>query len=414
MNLEELNQQYLMLKGNLTTMRANLKAAEQEVTQLISDKKIKEGELESAKQAGDQPAQQQCHADLQKINAAIKRKQTEVEGIKGNLKYLKEQIDEKVNAVRAMPEVKKDLDIAIKKNAERQAVKKVKEVRELSNQRRKLDEQKSKIEAIQALSKGEHTSNFMIGMVAADQQLKTLREELKNLEQTAADGTITYSDPARATEIKNKLIPAAEKKMDANKKPLMAAIKKRKLNLTEKDIQDILLDKAELDKNGKVNFNKTFKKQLTDIEKQKMAIDKQIKADYKKFTEFKAINQIADIELNEQQAEPQQTALATTQQPKWWQFATRFRNWMENRRERQAEKEKEKLREAGFDVEDEQEQPAPEQANNEERESSSRSEFTQTLKYEIVRDSMRTVMKEYAKQQEQQSNREENNSDREP
>ena len=230
MNLEELNQQYLMLKGNLTTMRANLKAAEQEVTQLISDKKIKEGELESAKQAGDQPAQQQCHADLQKINAAIKRKQTEVEGIKGNLKYLKEQIDEKVNAVRAMPEVKKDLDIAIKKNAERQAVKKVKEVRELSNQIRKLDEQKSKIEAIQALSKGEHTSNFMIGMVAADQQLKTLREELKNLEQTAADGTITYSDPARATEIKNKLIPAAEKKMDANKKPLMAAIKKRKLN----------------------------------------------------------------------------------------------------------------------------------------------------------------------------------------
>ena len=65
-------------------------------------------------------------------------------------------------------------------------------------------------------------------------------------------------------------------------------------------------------------------------------------------------------------------------------------------------------------VEDEQEHPAPEQANNEERETSSRSEFTQTLKYEIVRDSMRTVMKEYAKQQEQQSNREENNSDREP
>lgn len=409
MNLEELNQQYLMLKGNLTTMRANLKAAEQEVTQLISDKRIKEGELEAAKRAGDQPTQQQCHADLQKINTAIKRKQTEVEGIKGNLKYLSEQINEKVKAVRAMPEVKKDLDIAIKKNAERQAVKKQKEIQELEKKDKKLDEQKAKIEALQELAKGEHTSNFMTGMVIANQQLCALRNELKGLEQTAGNGLITYSDPQRAAEIKNKLIPEAKKKMDANRNPLMEVIKKRKIQLTEKDLDEMLLDKAVLDKSGKVDFNKTFKTQLSEVDKQKSAIGKQIRMNTKQLNQFRTAHEIANIEINNQQ-----TALAKAEQPKWWQFATRFRNWIENRRERQAEKEKEKLREAGFDVEDEQEHPAPEQANNEERESSSRSEFTQTLKYEIVRDSMRTVMKEYAKQQEQQSNREENNSDREP
>ena len=42
---------------------------------------------------------------------------------------------------------------------------------------------KAKIEALQELAKGEHTSKFMIGMVAADQELKALRSELNSLKQ---------------------------------------------------------------------------------------------------------------------------------------------------------------------------------------------------------------------------------------
>ena len=392
MNLEELNQQYLMLKGNLTTMRANLKAAEQEVTQLISDKRIKEGELEAAKRAGDKDKQQECSKKIQQIDAAIKKEQAKAETLKGNMKYLKEQIDEKVNAVKAMPEVKKDLDIAIRKNAERQAVKKQKEIKDLEDKDKKLDEQKAKLEALQELAKGDHTSNFMRGMVAANQELIALGNELNSLKQPSANGLITYSDPKRASEIMNKLIPEAKKKMDANKKPLLAVIEKRKLKLTEKDLQDMLLDKAVLGKDGKVDLNQTFKKQVVDVDKQKQAITKQLEKNKKQLHKFNVAHDIAETSLSHQ------TSLAPTDKPKWWNLVARFKNWNENRKLKKAEREREELREAGYDVDE----PQPAEGNNSERESNSREDFTHTLKYEIVRDTMKNVMKEYSKQQEQQ------------
>lgn len=398
MDLEELNQQYVLLKKNLESTRIELEDAEKKVTLFESYKETAQAALKAAKVVGDTNAQQQAQQDIQKAEAQLKPIQKEVEAKRTQLKYLSEQINEKVNAVRAMPEVKADLDKAISKRAERQAVKKEKEIKELEDKSKKLDEQQAKIEALQELAKGEHTSNFMIGMVAADQELKALKAELKGLEIPPAN----YSDPARAAEIQNKLIPAAEKKFAVNKKPLMAVIQKKKINLTEKDLKDMLLDKAVLDKNGKVDFSKTFGKQLNDIKTQKMVINRQLKSKNKQLMQFRTSHEVAKTEIANRE-----TALTEANKPKWWQFATRLKNWREDRKIKKEEKEKEKLKAAGFDVEEEQQQTEKQEGNSRE-EHNSRNEFTQTLKYDIVRDTMQTVMREYAKQQQMKENENEN------
>lgn len=400
MNLEELNNQYKRLKQNFKKLNDDLKAAEKRLNELAGDRKIADATLELAKRNKNNAQVRKARADISKIETEVNKIKAETEVNKAELKDVSERINEKIRQVREDSTLKVDMDKAISKKSQEKSAEKKKELEKLEEKKEKLNEQKTKVEALKSLADKRATAEYLEKTVMADQEVKALKKELESLkeEDSANPGLMKWKDPRRASEIISVLLPKADKELKKHKESLMGVISRENLSLTERDVQELLLDKAVFDKRtGKLDFDKTFKKQLSSINSQLTSTDKMIEKTNKRIAGLSAAHTKADEITN---------ALDTVDEPKWWQFATRFKNWNERRKAKKLEKEKQRLREAGFDVE---ESSSEENGSGEIGELSN--EFKESLKFEIVKDAVQAGMEEYAKQAEQERTDEQSEND---
>lgn len=367
MDLEKLNGEYLKLKQDIEIKKECISAYERTVQDLALDKTIWTGKKAEAQKNADHDAEKTAQDELNKIDEQIKKTQESVEKEKETIKEFQGKIDAKITEIKENPEMKKHLDTVLKKKYERKLAKVEKEKAELIDK-------KDKVEQIKQLTT-EHPAlaNNLKGMISAYKTAENLKKELKSLEYSAGNGIIAYTDPTRANEIKTNLLPDAESKMETNKTPFMDYIQKNKLDITEKDVNE-LVEKGAVNKDGKVDLETTFVKRTSGLNRQIKGLDKSIN-DYT----------YAMGGAEKRQQSPEQQGSAQEQEddqdkeekPKWFQFIKRFKAWRERRNQ--------------------QELPEGTPKGQAKKESGSKNEFADSLKYDIMQDVTKQMQQEKLK-----------------
>lgn len=392
MDLEKMNGEYLKLKQKIATKEGVILAYEHKVQDLTIDKTIWTGKKAEAQKNSDHDAEKTAQEELDKIDKEIEKIQKDVLEEKEEIQKFKDEIDAKITEIKENPEMKKHLDAVLKKKYERKLAKAEKEKAELMDK-------KDKVEQIKQLTT-EHPSlaNNLKGMITAYKTAESLKKELKDLEYPAGNGIVAYSDPQRASEIQTKLLPEAEAKMTTNKTPFMDYIQKNKLDITEQDVSE-LVEKGIVNKDGKVDLENTFAKRT-------IALNKQIKGLGKSISDYTyALDGVENRQQNPRQQNPrqqntvqeqensqeQENGQDTEEKPKWFQFIKRFKAW----RDRKNQQELPEGRSEGTPK------------GQSKRENSSKSEFADSLKYDIMQDVAKQMQQEKLK--EAKAARKENN-----
>lgn len=361
MDLEKLNGEYLKLKQDIEIKKGVIVAYEHRVQDLTLDKIIWTGKKAEARKNSDHDAEKTAQDELNKIDEEIKQLQESVEQEKETIKEFQGKIDAKITEIKENPEMKKHLDTVLKKKYERKLAKVEKEKAELIDI-------KDKVEQIKQLTT-EHPAlaNNLKGMISAYKTAENLKKELKSLEYSAGNGIIAYTDPTRANEIKTNLLPDAESKMETNKTHFMDYIQKNKLDITEKDVNE-LVEKGAVNKDGKVDLETTFVKRTSGLNRQIKGLDKSIN-DY--------TYAMGGAEKRQQSPEQQGSAQEQEEKPKWFQFIKRFKAWRERRNQ--------------------QELPEGTPKGQAKKESGSKNEFADSLKYDIMKDVTKQMQQEKLK-----------------
>lgn len=361
MDLEKLNGEYLKLKQDIEIKKRVIVAYEHRVQDLTLDKIIWTGKKAEARKNSDHDAEKTAQDELNKIDEEIKQLQESVEQEKETIKEFQGKIDAKITEIKENPEMKKHLDTVLKKKYERKLAKVEKEKAELIDK-------KDKVEQIKQLTT-EHPAlaNNLKGMISAYKTAENLKKELKSLEYSAGNGIIAYTDPTRANEIKTNLLPDAESKMETNKTHFMDYIQKNKLDITEKDVNE-LVEKGAVNKDGKVDLETTFVKRTSGLNRQIKGLDKSIN-DY--------TYAMGGAEKRQQSPEQQGSAQEQEEKPKWFQFIKRFKAWRERRNQ--------------------QELPEGTPKGQAKKESGSKNEFADSLKYDIMKDVTKQMQQEKLK-----------------
>lgn len=361
MDLEKLNGEYLKLKQDIEIKKGVIVAYEHRVQDLTLDKIIWTGKKAEARKNSDHDAEKTAQDELNKIDEEIKQLQESVEQEKETIKEFQGKIDAKITEIKENPEMKKHLDTVLKKKYERKLAKVEKEKAELIDK-------KDKVEQIKQLTT-EHPAlaNNLKGMISAYKTAENLKKELKSLEYSAGNGIIAHTDPTRANEIKTNLLPDAESKMETNKTHFMDYIQKNKLDITEKDVNE-LVEKGAVNKDGKVDLETTFVKRTSGLNRQIKGLDKSIN-DY--------TYAMGGAEKRQQSPEQQGSAQEQEEKPKWFQFIKRFKAWRERRNQ--------------------QELPEGTPKGQAKKESGSKNEFADSLKYDIMKDVTKQMQQEKLK-----------------
>lgn len=367
MDLEKMNGEYLKLKQDIEMIKRGIVSEENLIQDLTLEKIIWTGKKAEARKNSDHAAEKTAQDELDIIDGRIKQLQESVEKEKETIKEFQGKIDAKITEIKENPEMKKHLDTVLKKKYERKLAKVEKEKAELIDK-------KDKVEQIKQLTT-EHPAlaNNLKGMISAYKTAENLKKELKSLEYSAGNGIIAYTNPVRANEIKTKLLPDAESKMKTNKTHFMDYIQKNKLDITEKDV-DELVEKGIVNKDGKVDLETTFVKRTSGLNRQIKGLDKSIN-DYT----------YAMGGAEKRQQSPEQQGSAQEQEddqdkeekPKWFQFIKRFKAWRERRNQ--------------------QELPEGTPKGQAKKESGSKNEFADSLKYDIMQDVTKQMQQEKLK-----------------
>lgn len=403
MNLEEANKKYLDLKKKLEKTREEVERLEVEVADLAADKAIAENLESKARRAGNTAEANQHKREAKEAAEKLKEAQEDAKNKKDSLKSIQEEIDKKVESIKEMPGMKEHFDEVMKKRTERQYFQNRKKLEELT-------EKKEKLETIQKLAL-EHTSlaNNLTGMLVASKQLKEYEAELDSLVDDPTATPRTYTNPARAAEINNRLIPAARTKMADNKGTFLKYCEKHKVKVEEKDIQDILNGRVIEDPNGNIDLKTTLNARVG-------SVNRQIKATNKTMDNYAILGQ--SIQEEELAREEEERARQEGEKPKPWQLIKRFKNWLARRRQARLADEFER------DDDDEREETGETTENEDQnREEQTRNEFRDSLKFDIVKDAMNQTMKDKiaearremeARRSEEQPEQPEQEDDREP
>lgn len=401
MNLEEANKKYLELKQKLETTRTEVEKLERDVADIASDKTIAEQQEAKARRAGDNATADTYKQEAEEAKKNLEKAKKEAESKQASLKSIQEEIDKKIEEIKAIPGMQEHLDEVMKKRAERQFFKNKKKVEELS-------EEKDKYETVQKLVTEHQTlANNLKGYLTAYKQIADLEAELETLIDDPDATPKKYKDPARAAEINNKLLPEAKKKLKDNKEPFLQYCEKHEIKFDEKDLEELANGRVILDGKGEVDVKTTLNARVGSLNRQIKAANKAMDNYailYKKVKE----DEVRDTDEPDN-GEP-------GEKPKWWQFIKRFKNWNERRKQAKLADE--------FERDDDEEEapageaPEGEEPEQEENRSERSDEFRNSLKYDIVRDTMEQSMKDKIAEarREMEARREEGkeDEDREP
>lgn len=386
MNLEKLNNEYMQLKKDLEVAQKDSDKLENNVEILKSYRMINVGKLNLAKNIGNSDDEKNAEQEIEKIDNELKQTENEASKKKEELEAIKEKINSRIKDIKDNPEMKKHLDEVMSKKYERK-------ISKLEKEKEETVEKKNRLTDLKQLVADHHTlSNNLKGILSATNEVKKLKEELAGMSQQVGN-LVTYTDPTRANEIINTLLPAENDKLSTNKNNLMAYISKNGLNITEKDIDDLADKGFTVDGKGNIDLDATMNKNISSLNRQIKGYDKSIKnhqialenIDNRRKDEISntrpdPITTFAPEQINFQ--EP-----TTHERPKWYQFVQRFKNWNERRKQQRLPEPKQQQIIT--------EPPVTEPTITETK---VENKFKNSLKYEIVNDIVEQDEKEDLKQ----------------
>lgn len=204
--------------------------------------------------------------------AALRRPLEELQETIAQEQY---NIDSRVNDLRANPEVQKQIDEVLAKKYKEALTKKKEGVT-------KLTERKARIEEIKKVIKEDPlVERALGGILEIQSEIKDLNKQLEAISSKDKDGKITYTDDAKADDLKRK-IEAAEEKNTAEKDVFIKSVATKGLKIEGKDIDELISGKIARDKDGNVLVDKT----LSNEEKM---IDRQAKKDNKAISDYESM-----------------------------------------------------------------------------------------------------------------------------
>ncbi|MBO4293275.1 MAG: hypothetical protein J5881_02660 [Clostridia bacterium] len=262
------------------------------------------------------------NAILKGDKAAEKAAQNKIDGEKKNIEILKNsllkiqsiivnnqnKIDSQIQKVSNNPEVKKAVDAAISKKV-------VRKNQRLLQENAQLNMIKKLIETHSGVKKQ------IVGMKNAEVNIKKLNDDKSKLDPA--------KDAAQIAQI-DKDIKDAQIKYDKNKKIIMDIANKDNLQLEEKYLDEFIEGNFKINKgtgeyNIEASLNNKIKGNQKSIDNNDKILSNINGRDIK--TKLQDDNQTMEVEVNERSQN-----LPAVAKPKWWQFAKRFKNWRENRK----------------------------------------------------------------------------------
>ena len=355
MDLEKLNNQYLKLKNNLEQSQKDIEILQSRLTQLTKEKEYQKARIIVAKQNGDPSQEKDAQDEIKRIDDEVRTIKEEAEDKLEDIKKLQEKINDRIEQIKQDPEMKKHLEEVMAKKYDRKLSKLEKEKQEVS-------EKKDRLQNLQKLVTEHPALGYNLkGVLIAQKQITDLKKELESLEDKSKN-PVQYKDPARANEIKNKLLPEAQNKLQTNKTSLMSYVTKNNIDVTEQDLNELAEKGYTLDKKGNVDLETTINKSISSYNKQLKGYDKSIN-DHKIALEKLGRKHISKSQTtgNKRQGEKEEP------EEKWYQkLFNKFRNWNEKRKQK-------KLQEG-------------QETDKKETSESQKSKFRDSMKYDIVKD----------------------------
>lgn len=368
MELENLNREYLSLKSKLRDARSKENTLNNRLTVLSDEKIIINGKLVEAKRNNDQAEIKRLNQELKQVNDDIADLKSEAVIQKEEIDGIRSMINARVNEVRNNVALQYHLDSALTTRYSRQLKKSNEEKQEILKKRNEL------VSLSQLLNNHRTLMNNAKGIANATKSIKKLKDELDSL-KVVSGGAVTYRDQTRANEILNNLIPAANRKIQRNKKALKDYIDRKKIKINKNAIDKLETMEYKTDRTGQADVNKALDKQIDLYNKDIAKVDKKID----QYT--RAYNMMPEEMRREQQngvGVVQITPEQTENNIKWYNFIKRFKAWRERRNQAQL--------------------PDPTV-----REDSQ--EFKNSLKYDIVKDYMKTTERDDLKRAKQNQQR---------
>lgn len=375
MDLESLNKEYVQLKNELGNVSKDILALETKANNLATDKIIWNGKLAESKKIGNVVNEKIAQTELKRIDDELKVVQDETIKKKDAMKRLQIKVNIRMDEIKENPEMKQHLNEVMQKKYSRKISKLEKEKDETIEKRDRLKNLR------QLVTEHPSLGNNLKGVLGAQKEITDLKKELDDMKIKVGTGLVSYKNPNRANEIINTLLPQAKSKMLNNKTSLMAYISKNKLNITEKDIEELAERGLSIDSKGKIDINTTMDKNIGTLNRQIKGYDKSIKN-----------HQIAldSIEKEEQSLTNESSSISTQNKQKWYQvLVQRVKNWYEGK-SRQALPEPKIPKQT------------PEVVKNNENNS-----FRESLKFDVVKDTVDKEVSENLKQAKEKRKEEE-------
>ena len=385
MDLEKINQEYSKFKADLENVSKEIEALQNKKDVLIQDRRIYDGLLAQAERQGDSQAKQVATNEIKAIDEKLEKIKEDTIEKKEGLTNIQTKIDDKIKEVKENPEMKKHLEEVLSKKYERK-------ISKLEKNKEELEDKKDRFTSInQLVTEHPALGNNLKGIISSTKQLEYLEKELEGLQYDMGGGLIGYTDPNKANEIQNVLIPQVKDKLKTNKEPLMSYIAKKGLNITEQDIGEIA-NNGIIDEKGNVDLTTTMTKNVAMLNRQIKGLDKSLQ--HHKMSLDSIDKTSPRIEDTDREGYEEEIERDEARKPKWYQFIKRFRNWNEKRKQEAL--------------------PEPEEEREEEpgEREKKKNKFKDSMKYDIIKDIVKEEEKDNLRKSKEELKNRDDDSER--
>lgn len=186
-NFEALNEEYKKLKIKVEKYKTDSKKYEADLKTAKENKETIENALEA------NPKDKKLKAELMKATIRIEDLEESIESLKEKIENTEAEIDEIIEGVRAIPEIKEQCDQALDKNTERKVAKFEKQLEEQKKKKEELTQLKGIIDKHpQAQILVNNIENKTLEISKKELEIKSIQEKIDKLDP---------KDPKDAAEI---------------------------------------------------------------------------------------------------------------------------------------------------------------------------------------------------------------------
>lgn len=420
--LKSINRKYLIIKRALEDAKNTVQEKEKLLEEQNEELKLAEGIIVLGKRQNNKVKIQEAEKEKAVAKKKIEKIQKELKELKEDIVELNSEMKEIINSLKEKPELRQHIENCLEKKYKREISKSIKEKEELIKEQEKLIKEKEKtskkvekIEKLKELVKDHpHFKNNLTGLLQAKIDIEALKSKLSKLDLNVS------SNIAERVKIKIE-IEDKENKANRNKDLLMQYLKKRKIDISEKDIEE--LEGTIVKENGIIDINKTLNKNLKENKSKVEEYEKNIKSYEEKIKKKDKKIRIDEKSITHIQQQTEPLPLVNVAEPpiaiepklKWYQFFARAKrfisNWgksydeviaMKEEREKEIAENIARMSRRGQEEQQQQPQLQEQQVPQQQQEQQvppqvqpeNKNDFYNSLKYEVVGDMMKIVSKE--------------------